>query len=124
VPSTSENSTGFWKGARGVGWRITLTINGSAYHVQKTIHLFVEGLASRATPPCPSKRVILSLFATDGLLFEDFVDQRREEPYHVIGESVREGVHHSCCVLYLVIEVSVLESKGHDRASCDAKSSN
>lgn len=78
------------------------------------IHLFVEGLASRATRPCPSKQVTLSLFATDGLLFEGFVDQRREEPYHVISESVRKGMHHPSGILNLVVKILRFESKRHD----------
>src|SRR5438046_1366434 len=50
------------------------------------------------------------------------MDQVGKEFHHVIDEVVGKGVHHSRCVLNLVIEVSVLESKGDDGGPSYSKS--
>lgn len=48
------------------------------------------------------------------VLISGFADQVGKEFHDVITEIVGEDVQHSCCVLNLVIEVSVLEAKGYD----------
>lgn len=57
-------------------------------------------------------------------LFVSLREQGCEEITHIINKAVSENVKTARCVLNLVVEVSVLESKGHDRPRSYAKSSN